>query len=181
MVRIQCPDGGEEQLLARAVIDASGTWRTPNPLGADGLPALGEAAAADQIFYGIPDVLGRDRARYAGKRVVVVGSGHSAFNALLELATLADQAPGTESPGRCAAAGRSAVRRRAERRAARARPPRHADAPSSSTVVPSATRRCASPRSAAPSSACCWWVRMAQPSARSTRSCAPRASVPTWH
>ena len=38
-----------------------------------------------------------DRERYAGKRVlVVVGSGHSAFNALLELAELADQAPGTE-------------------------------------------------------------------------------------
>ena len=96
VVRIQCPDGGEEQLLARAVIDASGTWSMPNPLGADGLAALGEAAAAQQIFYGIPDVLGRDRARYAGKRVAVVGSGHSAFNALLELATLADQAPGTE-------------------------------------------------------------------------------------
>ncbi len=28
---------------ARAVIDASGTWQTPNPLGADGLPAEGEA------------------------------------------------------------------------------------------------------------------------------------------
>jgi cation diffusion facilitator CzcD-associated flavoprotein CzcO len=96
VVRIQCLDGGEEQLLARAVIDASGTWNAPNPLGADGLPALGEAAAVSQIFYGIPDVLGRDRARYAGKRVAVVGSGHSAFNALLELATLADQTPGTE-------------------------------------------------------------------------------------
>jgi hypothetical protein len=68
----------------------------PNPLGANGLSALGEIAAADHIFYGIPDVLGGDRGRYAGKRVVVVGSGHSAFNALLELAALADEAPGTE-------------------------------------------------------------------------------------
>jgi hypothetical protein len=96
VLRIQCPDGGEEQLLAKAVIDASGTWSTPNPLGSDGLPALGEGAAAEQIFYGIPDVLDRYRSRYAGKRVVVVGSGHSAFNALLELATLAEEAPGTE-------------------------------------------------------------------------------------
>jgi thioredoxin reductase len=96
VVRIQRSDGGEEQLLARAVIDASGTWGTPNPLGADGLPALGEAAAAGQIFYGIPDVLGSQRTRYAGKRVVVVGSGHSAFNALLDLVALADEAPGTE-------------------------------------------------------------------------------------
>ena len=96
ILRVQCPDGVEEQFLAKAVIDASGTWRLPNPLGADGLPALGEAAAADHIFYGIPDVLTRERARYAGKRVLVVGSGHSAFNALLDLAALADQAPPTE-------------------------------------------------------------------------------------
>src|SRR5205823_7142956 len=96
VLRIQRSDGVEEQLFAKAVIDASGTWSSPNPLGADGLPALGEAAATDQIFYGIPDVLGADRERYAGRRVAVVGSGHSAFNALLGLADLARQAPGTE-------------------------------------------------------------------------------------
>ena len=27
---------GEERITARAVVDASGTWTTPNPLGADG-------------------------------------------------------------------------------------------------------------------------------------------------
>src|SRR5918912_1191725 len=94
VLRIQCPDGSEDQVLATAVVDASGTWRTPNPLGADGLPALGEAAATDRIVYGIPDVLGAARSRYAGKRVLVVGSGNSAFNALLELADLAEQEPG---------------------------------------------------------------------------------------
>ena len=57
---------------ARAVIDASGTWSTPNPLGASGLPADGEGALGDAIAYGIPDVLGRQRARYAGRRVLVV-------------------------------------------------------------------------------------------------------------
>ena len=80
---------GEESLLARAVIDASGTYGTPNPLGANGLPALGEAACRSRIFYGIPDVLGTERTRYAGRSVAVVGSGHSAFNALLDLAQLA--------------------------------------------------------------------------------------------
>jgi thioredoxin reductase len=89
--------GGYETLLhARAVIDASGTYQTPNPLGASGLPAPGERALADRIVYGIPDVLGKDRARYAGRRVLVAGSGHSAFNAILDLAALASQAPGTE-------------------------------------------------------------------------------------
>ncbi len=96
ILRIAGADGVQEQVLAKAVIDASGTYGSPNPLGADGLPALGEAAAAARIVYGIPDVLGAQRARYAGKHVLVVGSGHSAFNALLDLAALADQEPGTE-------------------------------------------------------------------------------------
>src|SRR5690606_3395733 len=69
--------------LARAVIDASGTWATPNPLGASGLPANGEAKFSDRIAYGIPDVLGRDRGAYAGRTTLVVGAGHSAANALL--------------------------------------------------------------------------------------------------
>ena len=74
---------------ARAVIDASGTWQHQNPMGASGFPALGEAGASNFIAYGIPDVLDADRATYAGKRVLVIGGGHSAANALLDLARLA--------------------------------------------------------------------------------------------
>jgi thioredoxin reductase len=81
---------GVRRELARAVIDASGTWMTPNPLGAGGVPAIGEAEFAAQIAYGIPQVLGRDRHLYAGARTLVVGSGHSAANSLLELARLAN-------------------------------------------------------------------------------------------
>ena len=84
----------KRDVVAQAVIDASGTIDTPNPLGANGLPAMGERALADRIFYGIPDVLGPARTRYAGKRVLVSGSGHSAFNALLDLAALAEQDAG---------------------------------------------------------------------------------------
>jgi len=83
------------ELRARAVIDATGTWGTPNPVGANGLPAIGEHDHRERIFHGIPDVLGRDRARYAGRRTLVVGAGHSAANALLGLAELARNAPGT--------------------------------------------------------------------------------------
>lgn len=86
---------GVEQTLARAVIDASGTWRQPNPLGADGRPAIGESAATEAIDVGIPDVLGADEPRYAGRRVAVVGSGHSAQNAVRDLAALAARAPRT--------------------------------------------------------------------------------------
>ena len=86
---------GVRRDLARAVIDASGTWTTPNPLGASGLPAMGEVEFADRIAYGIPDILGRDRHIYAGRKTLVIGSGHSAANALLELAQLAETDPRT--------------------------------------------------------------------------------------
>ena len=95
VLRVRNADGVEQHILAKAVIDASGTYTAPNPLGAGGLPALGEATAQAHIFYGIPDVLSAHRGRYAGRRVLVVGSGHSAFNALLDLADLAGEAPGT--------------------------------------------------------------------------------------
>ncbi len=87
---------GPIEVRASAVIDATGTWGQPNPLGANGLPALGEREHAERIFYGIPDVLGRDRARYAGRRTLVVGAGHSAANALLGLAELARSSSGTQ-------------------------------------------------------------------------------------
>jgi hypothetical protein len=88
--------GNETVFLARAVIDASGTWAQPNPAGASGLPAAGERAASDHVRYGMPDVLGADRARFAGRRTLVVGSGHSAIGTLLDLARLAVDAPGTQ-------------------------------------------------------------------------------------
>jgi hypothetical protein len=83
------------EIRANAVIDATGTWGTPNPLGASGLPAIGEIEAQEHISYGIPDILGTERARFEGRRTLVVGAGHSAANALLDLADLAKQSPGT--------------------------------------------------------------------------------------
>jgi thioredoxin reductase len=94
LVRVAGPDG-EEDVLVRAVVDASGTLDRPGYVGASGVPALGERAASDHIFYGIPDVLAAQRARYAGRRILVIGSGHSALNALLDLAQLADDEPAT--------------------------------------------------------------------------------------
>jgi thioredoxin reductase len=88
-------NGSIRRDLARAVIDASGTWTAPNPLGAGGILAEGEAENADRIAYGIPDVLGRDRAIYEGRTTLVVGAGHSAANVLLDLARLAERNPET--------------------------------------------------------------------------------------
>jgi thioredoxin reductase len=91
-ITVMTLSGAQQDLLARAVIDASGTYGIPNPLGASGTPARGEADAAARIHYGIADPLRRDRGRYAGKRIAVVGSGHSAFGVLSDLAELADLA-----------------------------------------------------------------------------------------
>jgi thioredoxin reductase len=97
-VHLTRTDGTEERITARAVIDASGTWSTPSPLGGDGLPALGERAAADRIVYRVPDLKAPAvRARYAGKRTAVVGSGASAFTALAHLADLAKDSAGTHA------------------------------------------------------------------------------------
>jgi hypothetical protein len=91
------PDGGARRDLAWAVIDTSGTWTSPNPLGAGGLPAEGEEALADRIAYGIPDVLGRDREAYAGRTTLVVGAGHSAANVLIDLARVGERDPSTNA------------------------------------------------------------------------------------
>jgi thioredoxin reductase len=92
-VHITDAEERESRLDARAVIDASGTWRQPNPAGADGLPALGERAAAEALSYQIPD-FGRAEA-FAGRHTVVVGSGHSALTAIGELARIVRAHPGT--------------------------------------------------------------------------------------
>lgn len=86
---------GEHEVVARGVIDASGTWTQPNPMGANGIPVLGERVA-ERISYGIPDVVGTRRSDFVGKRTLVVGSGHSAINVALALLELQQANPSTE-------------------------------------------------------------------------------------
>jgi thioredoxin reductase len=81
---------------AKAVIDASGTWANPNPSLSNGIWTKGEKNLQQKIFYGIPDVLGKHKERYASKKIMVVGSGHSAINAVLDLGKLKEQYPSTE-------------------------------------------------------------------------------------
>lgn len=90
-------DAGPKTLRADAVIDTSGTWSSPNPAGGNGISAAGETEASANVAYAMPDVLGRDRARYAGKTVAVIGSGHSAIGTLIDLVRLKREVPGTEA------------------------------------------------------------------------------------
>ncbi|CAM3102726.1 NAD(P)-binding domain-containing protein [Stackebrandtia soli] len=95
LVRSRSADGSYTDTIADAVIDASGTWGHSNPLGAHGLAAPGENASDSFLTGPLPDVLGKDRARFAGKRTLVVGMGHSAANTLLALADLAEEEDST--------------------------------------------------------------------------------------
>jgi thioredoxin reductase len=94
-LRVRTERGEIEDIAARAVIDASGTYRSPNSLSSGGLELLGMTEIADRVTAALPDVLGRDRALFAGRHTTVVGAGHSAANTLLALASLARDVPGT--------------------------------------------------------------------------------------
>ncbi|WP_444944083.1 NAD(P)-binding domain-containing protein [Microbulbifer sp. ZKSA006] len=73
---------------AKAIIDASGTWSNPTPIGRDGLPVPGEIENRDLITYGIPDIIGTDKQKYRNKHTLILGAGHSAMNIALALINL---------------------------------------------------------------------------------------------
>ena len=95
LLRVRTAEGIVEELTGRAVIDASGTYATPNPLASSGLDPLGLADVPDLVHHALPDVLGTERASFAGKHTVVVGAGHSASNTLIALAEVARTEPAT--------------------------------------------------------------------------------------
>lgn len=84
-------DGVYQEFEAQAVIDATGTWENPNPLISGGMPQKNAS-----IHSRLPDILKEDRAAFSGKKVAVAGSGHSAFNSILDLLELQKSAPETE-------------------------------------------------------------------------------------
>ncbi len=88
-------DGTERDVLARAVLDCSGTYGRPGWAGPGGAPARGERGTRSEIEYHLPDPLGGQRERYAGRRTLLLGAGHSASTTAIALATLARSVPGT--------------------------------------------------------------------------------------
>ena len=88
-------EGRERIDTADVVIDTTGSYALPNSLGDGGIPAPGEAANEPFLRRRIPD-FDRERKDWAGRRVLLVGAGHSAGTAARELARLAREAPGTQ-------------------------------------------------------------------------------------
>ncbi len=88
------PDGSEAIAHADVVIDATGTYGTPNRLGDGGIDAINERAFEDRIVRHLPD-FARDAGAWAGKTILLTGSGHSAQTAARQLAAFAGDAPGT--------------------------------------------------------------------------------------
>jgi hypothetical protein len=81
-------EGDEERLFrARHVVDASGVYGNHRWLGAGGIPAVGERAAAAKIAYELLD-LREQPERWAGRILMIVGGGYSACTALEQLMQL---------------------------------------------------------------------------------------------
>merc|ERR1719150_3510746 len=82
------------------VVDCTGFYKKDqaNWVGKGGVPALGERSlrSSGRIWNTVPDILGKDRARFAGKRTMLVGSGMSAATTVRFTTDLAKEAPGTE-------------------------------------------------------------------------------------
>ncbi len=95
-LRTRDTTGAVADLAARAVIDASGTYRRANSLASNGLDPLGADDVASHITHALPDVIGAERSRFLGKHITVVGAGHSAANTLINLAVLVREDPATQ-------------------------------------------------------------------------------------
>ena len=97
MLHVATADGASSTLQARAVIDCLGHLDTrPTRLGAHGLPAIGERGAGRRASPTASPTCSAPNARATpASATLVVGAGHSALNAVLDLAALAEQEPGT--------------------------------------------------------------------------------------
>lgn len=86
---------GERFEAADIVFDCTGTLSRPNWVGDGGIPAAGELAARPHVVSGVDDILGSRKGFYAGKTVLVVGSGYSAATVVTDLTALAEEQQAT--------------------------------------------------------------------------------------
>ena len=93
-------EDGERLEYADVVLDCTGTYDNPNALGTGGVAAPGESLAGEYIIRRIPDfeapLLTGDAAGWGGRRILLVGAGHSAQTAACDLVGLMERVPETE-------------------------------------------------------------------------------------
>ena len=84
----------EERVFnADFVLDTTGVTHSPRWVGPGGLPAVGEMGSRGHFFTHIPDIAGRDRIHFLGKRTLLVGDGPSAATCAVALGELLDKDP----------------------------------------------------------------------------------------
>lgn len=83
--------GAERYEAADAILDCTGTYGKPNWVGDGGIPAAGETASRAHSSYWLEDVRGAKVNHYAGRSIVLIGSGYSAGTTVCELASLAEE------------------------------------------------------------------------------------------
>ena len=88
ILQIQPSQGSARLARADVVIDASGVYGTANNTGPGGLPAFGEEALGERLEQRLPAISGAARSRYAGARILLLGDGRSAANAIVDLDAL---------------------------------------------------------------------------------------------
>jgi thioredoxin reductase len=89
-------EGRERIFEADLVLDASGVYGQPNWAGSSGMPAPGERRLHGRIVRHLRDFDGSEASRYAGRRVLLVGHGHSAAHAIIALNNLLKREPSTQ-------------------------------------------------------------------------------------
>jgi len=93
LIGVESADGTARFERADIVLDASGVYGNPNGTGPGGLPAVGEERLGDRIERSIPAMRGEAKVRYEGKTILLVGDGHSAAAALVEIGALVGEGP----------------------------------------------------------------------------------------
>ncbi len=78
-------EGRERIVEADLVFDASGVYGQPNWAGASGMPALGERKVGHRIIRHLRDFDGSELQCFAGKKILLIGHGHSAAHAAIAL------------------------------------------------------------------------------------------------
>ncbi len=88
-------EGREHVYQANYVFDASGVFGQGNWSGTAGMPALGERAINDRIMRHPPN-LAQQAERLAGKRILLLGNGHSAANTIVSFNELLQRRTATQ-------------------------------------------------------------------------------------